>query len=224
MEKITNEKYKAFLQGQMIETIPRKEFIEKMDAAEFKTDGFKKAFRCCAILLWMTAARPNEILRLQAKDLIKSGERLKVRIKGSKGGYEDAIPLPMNDKLVQEVWDFTKDKFADLYLFWQLQSQSKMQGVNRVSSKKGPDGTLIRKSKHYDREYPHLSNKIYRHFVKWFGVPPYYLRHNRMSVAGENLTINELMMLKRSKTEASVRPYLHLTSKSGRRIAKELTK
>lgn len=224
MPFITNEKYRAFLKGGMIELVPRDTFIEKLNGARFGKEGMLPQFRSYCILLWMTAARPNEVLRLQAKDITKKDSFLVIRLKGSKGGYEGEIRLPLKDKLVEEVWNFSKDKFDDFYLFWMLKSKSIMKGVNRVSMKKGPDGTLIRNVKHYDKNYSHETNKIYGYLKKTFDLPPYYFRHNRMSVAAEKLTLTELMLLKRSKTESSVRPYLHLTEKSGKRISKELTK
>lgn len=223
--RTTDKNYLDFLAGKTFVTIPRKLFIEKLDGIRYvhKTDANKPA-RVACILLWMTGARPNEVLRLRAGDFTRTTAHLIVQMPGSKGGNSRPIRLPLHDKLVIEIDDFVKDKYAEWVVFWQLQSKTIKNGTTRSFKSKGLNGEEVWKAKRYEKKYADISSKFAKSFRQWFDMPIYYLRHNRFTVAAEKLAINDLKDLKGAKSESSLMKYMHHTEKAGKRIAKELTK
>lgn len=225
MPRTNDKNYQDFLAGKTFVTIPRKTFIEKLESVKYvhKTDAEKPA-RIACILLWMTGARPNEVLRLKAGDFTRTSAHLIVQMPGSKGGNSRPIRLPLNDKLVVEIDNFVKDKYPEWMVFWQIQSRAIKNGTTRSFKSKGLNGEEVRKAKRYDRKYLDISAKFAKSFRQWFDTPVYYLRHNRFTVAAEKLSVNDLKDLKGAKSEHSLIKYMHHTEKAGKRIAKELTK
>ncbi len=78
------------------------------------------------------------------------------------------------------------------------------------------------------KRYPELAGKLGYYFGKWFfnvegGISPYFLRHNRFSKLSEaGLSMQDIRMLKGSKTLESVNCYLHLSAKAAKNIAKKI--
>lgn len=105
MPKVTNEKYAKFLRKEIIEPMRRKEFEEKLNLIKHKSPT---EARVLLILLWSTAARPNEILALRSRNFSKQDSHLLVKLKGSKGSYERQASLSLNDALVKEVWKYVQ--------------------------------------------------------------------------------------------------------------------
>lgn len=225
MPKTNDKNYLDFLAGKTFVTVPRKTFAEKLEHVRYvnKTDANKPA-RIACILLWMTGARPNEVLRLKAGDFTRTAAHLIVQMPGSKGGNPRPIRLPISDKLVIEIDDFVRDKYPEWVVFWQIQSRSVKNGTTRSFKSKNPEGKEVWKSKRYEKKYPDVAAKFAKSFRLWFDMPVYYLRHNRFTVAAEKLSINDLRDLKGAKTEVSLMKYMHHTEKAGKRIAKELIK
>lgn len=219
--RVVNEKYRAFLRGELMATIPRDEFDKVLTTIKHRQ---LKQARALCILLWMTGKRPNEILNITAGDISKANTFIKINIKGSKGGYSTPTLLPLKDKLVEEVWNLSKDKFPDQYLFWAFRSKSKKKGAVKKIRKKQTDGSYQWIQKTYTKEYNNLANRLHYWFSKWFKVPAYYFRHNRLTLAAAKLDVNQLMLLKGAKTMESVRPYLHYSEKTSKKIAGELVK
>lgn len=218
---VKNEKYRAFLRGEMMQTILREDFAGYLD--NVKHAQLKQA-RSMLVLLWATCKRPNEILQVRGGDVTRKGKYLQVKIPGSKGGFATPVLLPLRDTLVQEIWAYSKDKFPEQYLFWAFRSKSVKNGTVKTYRKKQADGTYAVVRKTYDRQYPALANNLLYWVNKWFGIPPYYFRHNRLTVAAGKLEANELRIMKGAKTFESVQPYLHYNEKMGKRIANELVK
>ena len=91
---------------------------------------------------------------------------------------------------------------------------------------KKKDGTVIVRK--YDKKYPNISSKLNYYFPKWFdvlfpgGVPPYYLRHNRvikvLDRAGREATIQTFGWEK----EATLKHYSHKSKKMRKDVAKGL--
>lgn len=228
MSKVKNPYYKAFLDGDLITEIRREDFILVLDNIIHE---HKDQARALLILMWCTGARPNEILRLKGSDFVNTYKTLDIKLPGSKGSMAGIIRLPLKDELIQEVWLYIKQLPGEMFVFWFFRSNAKRAGVTKTYRRKNPTtGEMETKTKFYDKIYDEISRKLRYYFPKWFsilfpeGIPPYYLRHNRLSIAGEELSIKELMLLKRSKTEGSVRPYMHITRKTQDRISKELLK
>ena len=207
MDRITNSHYVDFLKGKMIDTIPRQDLQIILDNIDHRyLDMAKSLFFLC----WSTGARPNEILNLVSEDITKKGSLVKIQLPPSKRGKPRTILLPYEDELVKEMWAYVSSCPPSLLLF------------HRFRSKR------IRKLD--DKEYIIITDKIYYWFKKWTGtlwedgVPPYYLRHNRLSIAAEELSLEELRQLKGARSYKSVLPYIHQTKKQAIKISKELLK
>lgn len=228
MPKITNERYVTFLKGELMETIPREKFeamlkeIKDKMAQESRPPDYLE-FRTFFILLWITGARPHEILNLKAGDIVNlKDENIRVKLTTGKFGVPRTLLLPLNDALVKEVWDYAKAKFPEMKLFWKLRSKAKRTRIVRVRRVKHKDGRVTKEKKVYEGEYFMPCGKVYHYIKKWFGITPYYFRHNRFSLAAEDLSIRQLMRLKGAKTEKSVYCYLHQTEKEAKEISKSL--
>jgi len=204
-----------------MEMIPRSKFVDILQGIRHKKTI---QARVLCILIWMTGKRPNEILNITAADISINGKHIRINIKGSKGGYSGPTILPLKDPLVKEVWEYSKNKFPEQFLFWAFRSKSKKNGAIKRFKKKQSDGTYSIVEKRYNKIYPNLSNNLWRWFNKWFNLPPYYFRHNRMTIAAAKLNANELMLLKGSRSMESIRPYLHYNEKMAKRIGAELIK
>jgi integrase len=220
-KKVKNKLYRQFLDGEIMKTIPKDEFIPILD--KVKHPSLPDA-RALLILLWSTGARPNEVLRLTRGDLEKKNNRLKVKMPGSKGGTARIIMLPIREPIINEVWKTYKNNPNERVLFWRFRSNAKRNGTTRVNYVKDQFGVEHRHVKHYPKQYQKLSSNLYHFVKKWFGVPPYYFRHNRLTIAAETETPEQLRQLKGSKTFESIIPYLHLSEKQARRISKVLVK
>lgn len=219
-KKIKNEAYKSFLSGQLFQKINREEFTAILENVKYK---HQKQARALVIMAWMSAGRPNEYMSLVAEDITKKGNYLKIRLRGSKGSYAREILLPFNDEWVKEVWEYNKKLFPKQYVFWSLRSQSKRKSTTRTFYKKGPDGLVQKHTKVYEKEYEYPSHKLWYHFQKWMKLPPYYLRHNRLSIVAETAkNPNQLMLLKGAKSWDSVRVYLHQSEEQAKKTAKDL--
>lgn len=226
--KIKNPYYKAFINGDLIYEIRREDFEIVLDELQHQYQDQAKSL---LILLWATGARPNEVLRLTGKHFIKTDKYLDVKLPGSKGSMARMVRLPLKDSLIQLVWEYVKTIPGSMYCFYFFRSRAKRYGVTKTYTKKNKiTGEKEIVTKRYDKIYDEVSSKLRYYLPKWFnvlfpeGIPPYYLRHNRMSIAAENLDSQALMLLKGSKTEGSIRPYIHQTRKTQRKISQELMK
>lgn len=220
--QVKNEKYKAFLQGGIMETISRPQFEELLSRVKHRNLAQARAL---VIIIWMSGKRPNEILNITAGDISKVAKNLSIRIKGSKGGYAGIIQLPMSDVLVNEVWLYSKDKFPDQFLFWAFRSKSKKSSAIRRFRKKQADGTYSLIEKRYEKAYPNLANNLFYWFKKWFELPPYYFRHNRFTrLSEEGASIEEIRQAKGAKGYDSVMQYMHVSTRSAKKTAKLLIK
>ena len=79
-----------------------------------------------------------------------------------------------------------------------------------------------------ERSRLECTNKLRWYFKKWFafvpgGITPYFLRHNRFSKLSEKgASLEEIRQIKGSKSFNSVFPYLHLSAKTAKSIAKKI--
>jgi len=87
-----------------------------------------------------------------------------------------------------------------------------------------PDGTIGETVKEYQKEYPNLSNKLIYWFNRWFGIPPYYFRHNRCTLVAEKEDIEKVRLLKGAKSYNSTLRYMHQTARTTKKISKLLVK
>lgn len=211
MPLIKNEKYRQFFDEGIIETLGEEDIQRVLENITGKNS---KEGRALLIALYYTGARPNEILNLRAKDLLKERSYLKVKLRGSKGGLPRTLYLPLRHKMVKELASFSVKNHPDMYLFWNYRGRYNRTHINKKGEIK---------------QYVEIGDKLRYHMYKWFdtlvqgGVPPYFLRHNRFTKLAENdATAEDIRQWKGSKTLASVTPYLHMSSRTGKKLARKL--
>lgn len=212
-QRIKNKHYREFLDNGVM-TFLTEEHIEK--ALNNVTEKYKSEGRALIIALYLTGARPNEVLRLFAKDISKEGSYIKVQIKGSKGGLPRPIHLRYSNKLAKELYAYSRGLFPDMYLFYNYRSS-----YTRTYILKGKD------TRGQVKQIVDISDKLRYYFKKWFkgvleeAIPPYYLRHNRFSrIAEKGATDDFIMFLKGSKSVESIRPYKHMSTHAAKKVAK----
>jgi integrase len=208
--RITNKHYRQFLDEGIIELVNEEGIIKVLDNLKSRHRAEARALVIC---MYYTGARPNEVLRLVGKDITLVKNDVIIRLKGSKKGVPRPVYLSYTRPLVKEFYKYASAIFADMFLFWHFRDSYK----RTVMTKKG----VI--------ERVDYGNKIRYHFTKWFsclldgGVPPYYLRHNRISKLAENgASIEELRMFKGSRTYDSVMPYIHMSTYTAKKISKRI--
>lgn len=212
-KNIKNINYRRFLDEGIIKTIDEADITEVIDNIPGIYGRYKEESQALVICTYYTGARPNEILRIRAKDVKKEGSYVKVYVQGSKKGLPRTIFLPYKKPLVKRFWEYVEKVYPEKILFFRF--------VGRYLHKKQTKKGIVVKID--------IAARMYYHFQKWFsilelgGVPPYYLRHNRfskLSMAG--LDMQTLRMIKGSKTFSSIEPYLHLSAKEAQKAARKL--
>jgi integrase/recombinase XerD len=204
MAKIINKEYREFLDKGSIEILQEEDITNALNNIMGKN---KIEARALLILLYYTGARPSEVLDLKSKDLIVENNYLVIQMPGKKRGLSRPIRLRRKLKLVKEVWSYASSVYPTLLLFPNFRSNNKKQVIN----KKGEIKT-----------YEETSNKLRYHFKKWFkkDMTPYFLRHSRFSsLMMKGADREELRIMKGSKTYESVTPYVHLSSKTSKKLA-----
>lgn len=228
MGKVTNQYYKAFLDGFLINEISRQDINLVLQQLQHQ---HQEQAEVLLILAWSTGARPNEYLRLTPEHFSRSKDFLEIKLPSSKGSSARTISMfrylkdtDEEDPLTKKVFDYQRKLFPKQYLFWFFRSDAMRVGVTKRYKRK--DGTVVVKK--YDKIYPEVSSKLRYYFPKWFdclfpdGVPPYYLRHNRatkvLEKAGREATIQTFGW----KKEETLKKYSHLTKSSRKKVAEGL--
>ncbi len=208
-KKIKNKNYRQFLDTGIINILSEDHITQALSNIKGK---YIKEGRALLITLYYTGARPVEILQLKAKDIKKERSYVTIRIPGSKRGLPRTIYLRYKKDLVKELYLYANGIFDEAYLFFHYRGEY----VRTVMTKQGLKQRI------------ETSDKIRYHIKKWFknviddSIPPYYLRHNRMSKWSEaGLNTKDLRMLKGSRTEASVMPYIHMSKSTAQKAAKK---
>lgn len=209
-KQIKNKLYREFLDNGIIQLLNEEHINRALSNIEgkHKTEG-----RALLIALYYTGSRPNEILKLKGKDISKEGSYILVRVAGSKGGLPRTIYLQYKKPLVKELYKYGISMYPEAFLFYNYTNHY----ARTVKTSNG------------DKLRIETTDILRYHFRKWFkgmfdsDIVPYYLRHNRFSKLAEaGLNTKDLRMLKGSKTDNSVMPYLHLSSHSAKKIARKL--
>lgn len=216
MPKIKNQKYVNYLNRIPTKAIIKDEFIELIKSINYPTNP--KEARIFCIILWATGARPNEVVRLRREDFTKEDSFVCVSLPGSKGSFPRRLYLPGGNVLVKEV-----SAYANLCLDNLFPTLLKASHRPYIQ-KKDKQGSVKRYFGKGGNGYNVLTKRLNYYFKKWFDLPPYIFRHNRLIIAAETLNLTQLKELKGAKTEASVYPYLGLTIKKAREMGRELVK
>lgn len=211
MPKITNKNYRKFLDKGIIDIIT----LEKLNKAlaNIKGKHIKEA-RALLICLYYTGARPIEVLGLKGRAFKRVDSYVTIEVQAVKRGLNRTIFLPYRYKLVKEMYDYAVRCFPNAMLFYHFRSSYKRRVVKK-------DGSVT-----YREE---VTDKLRYFFKRWFtgvikdSITPYFLRHNRFSQLSEaGLTPQDIQHIKGAKSANSVQPYLHLSTKSAKNIAKKI--
>jgi site-specific recombinase XerD len=213
MVKIKNSNYRKFLDEGEIQILSPDMIEEALNNIN-KEKRYIKEKRAFLIASYFSGARPNETLRLKPIDFSKEDSYILVKFKGSKRGLSRTIYLRYSNPMVKELWKYSRTIFDNAYLFYHLWSNYKRKKIDKYGKV------------YYLKE---ISGKLRYYFNKWFegviddAIPPYYLRHSRFSaLMQKDATHEEIRQLKGAKTIASVFPYSHMSSRSGKKMAKKI--
>lgn len=213
-QKIKNKLYLQFLHEGLITTCEEQDILKALQRVHEVNKGkHVREARSLIILAYFSGARPNEYLRSKGVDVERKGKFVVVKMKASKGGLPRPIFLPYKNKLVQEFYEYAKSLYPEMPMFYNFTSRYTRKKVTKKGKVKF---------------YTEITDSLRYWFKKWFvdfegSIPPYFLRHNRMSKLAENdVSMEALRMFKGSKTFESIVPYLHMSSKSGKMIGNKL--
>jgi len=169
-----------------------------------------KEGRALLIALYYTGARPNEILRLVSNDISRDQGYIVIKVPSSKKGKTRPIYIKKNRAFIKELYDYSNGLFPNMKMFYHYITKHQKSYINRKGEV---------------RHYEEISAKLRHHVKKWFDgvfdINPYYLRHSRFSQLTERgVSASEIMILKGGRSMECVTPYLHLSSTTGKKIAK----
>lgn len=209
--RIKNQYYVEFLETGMIQYI-NPEHIDKAVAQIQKNRDMAMSLIFC---LYLTGARPIEILNLKAKDVSKDGSHYKIQVAGAKNGLPRPIFLKSSNKYARHVYEYSRQLLPDMWLHHSFRGKY----VRSVINKKGVVKT-----------YAELSRPVRSNFAKWFKnvlgeqpIVPYHLRHNRFSKLSEaGASLEDMRITKGAKTLQSITPYIHMSAERGKKMAKNI--
>jgi integrase len=227
-----------FTRDMLLQTIYN---ISKMyREGKFQRDYHRPA-RAFMIILWITGARPGEILNLTAKNVFKTdtGE-IAIEFKTSKGGNPRQAKLPSHDELVNELWEYASSiTLPEMFIFHMFRSKRIRTNVKVTRKSKNPiTGEMESKvvKDYTGRVYENNSDKILRLFKRWVSgildnvdgmeISPYYLRHSRISVIADEdgIDIEDIRIFKGAKDYRSCQPYMHATPKKLKKLGEAMLK
>jgi len=216
MPKIVNESYREFLDKGTIHVMEPQEFHKKLDDIKFDMNNFKtQEWKNFLILLYYSGRGPAELLPPQGKDITQKGQFVSIMIQTRKKGRTTLFYF--NSKRVPDiknVYKWAKNNHPDLLLFRSLISST--QDHIKWKTKKG---------EHREKTYTRTSKNITYYVKKFFGVPPYFFRHNRfssMSMSGAD--IKHIKHAKGAADYRSVERYIHLSEKEAKETSKYIKK
>jgi len=214
MKNIKNLRYRQFLDTGMFESITEND----LNKALLNVKGIKgkhiKEARALLIGLYYTGCRPNELLKLKSNDVKTDDQSYYcILMKGSKGGLPRTIYLQKRKPLIKEFSEYCLSLPPGMYAFFHYRDNY----VRLRNNKKGEERNRLE-----------CTNRLRWYFKQWFnfipgGITPYFLRHNRFSkLAEKGASLEEIRQIKGSKTFNSIYPYLHLSSKTAKQVAKKI--
>jgi integrase len=214
MPKITNQGYRKFLDGGLIDLITEDQLKAGLKRIQGIRGQYKVQAEALTIGLYYTGARPAEVLSMKGKDVTKKDTHIVCSLKGMKRGRSREIYLKASNPLIKRLYDYAICVPPEMYLFWAFRGKH----VRQHTTKKGEV-----------HQYTELSNKVRYWFGQWFdgiiegGLTPYVLRHSRFSsLSAKGVTPQDIMLLKGARDMKSVTPYLHLDVKKAKDLAKKI--
>jgi integrase len=209
MPLIKNERYKGFKDTGFIDFIKSPEFCTKVETIHTngvaKTNQLRAFFR----IIYLTSRRPSEILELRLKDF-KEDDGLKIHFQTKKGGEPTTLILPPSP-ITQKIQDYIKTIVMPEQLLFPLLRSDNTQTI-RYKTKAGEPR---------EKKYLRVNTVTFRAAIKYFGVPPYFFRHNRLSMVMDNGgTLEDARYIKGAKGYSSVIPYAHMSTARAKKIAR----
>lgn len=209
-KRIKNKWYVEFLEKGSIQYI-KPEHIDQV-TANFKGKNRDMSLSL-VYCLFLTGARPIEVLNIKAKDVVRDSQYLRIQVSAAKNGLPRPIFIKFSNKYAKHIYEYARQLMPEMYIHYAYRGKY----VRHVINKKGVVKT-----------YAELSRPVRSNFAKWFTgilgdetVLPYHLRHNRFSQMSERgATAEEMRISKGARTYASVMPYIHLSSERGKKISK----
>lgn len=214
MEKhknIKNPNYRKFLDEGIISILKEKTIDLILSNIKHKSQTEAQAL---VMTLYLTGARPVEVLHIKAKDVGKDGRYITIKLKGFKRGLPRTFYLRSSHKYAIFIYNFAINIFLERYLFYSFKGIYKRIRANKK-------GEII--------EREEFSQKLYYHIKKWTEdidigeITPYYFRHNRFSdLTMKGINDNEIKTLKGCRSYESIAPYQHMSTRNLKRIARKL--
>jgi len=211
-KRIKNKYYREFLDTGIIRYIQPEDFDKAINNIKGRQ---QKAGRAILIMLYYTGARPTEVLKIRARDIERQRNYVKIMLRTAKSGRARVLYfLCGRDKYMVELVEYAKCFMPDVLIFHQF--------VGKYHRKvKTKAGKII--------ERIDTTDKLRYHIKKWFAasmddpVPPYFLRHNRLSrLASTGATDRQLMQFKGARSFESIEPYIHYSEFEAKKLAKKI--
>lgn len=229
-QKITNTHYRKFLDEGVIDTIGKRELAT---ALKNVTGKYRNEGKALLITLYYTGARPVEVLDIKAKDFGRKDSYVTIHLRGSKGGVARTLFLRYDDKYVQELYGYARGIFPEMLAFYHFRNnyERTIKTSYCVCGKKKHAHPTEKCGKFIPKLKTRIdtTDKLRYYVKKWFkgvldeSIPPYFLRHNRFSkLMQEGMSDKDIQMLKGSKSIESVQPYLHMSTKRAKDLAKHI--
>lgn len=211
-KRIKNKYYVEFLEKGTIQYI-NPEHIDKVTAnLHCKNRDMALSLIYC---LYLTGARPVEILNLKSKDVVRDAQYVKIQVSGAKNGLPRPIYIKWSNKYAKHIYEYARQLMPEMYIHYAFRGKY----VRTALSKKGIVKT-----------YAEISRPVRSNFAKWFKdilgdepIVPYHLRHNRFSKLSEaGATPEEMRITKGARTYQSITPYIHMSAERGKKMAKNI--
>jgi integrase len=212
-KRIKSTEYRKFLDGGMIDFLEEEDILQVLDNINRRNRNIREA-RALVILLYYSGCRPVEALNMRAKDIKKEGRYVLAKIPAAKNGLPRTVYLPHKKEMIRELLDFAESLYEDRLVFWNFRGLYKRTVVNKNGIAK---------------ERIDISQKVTYHLKNWFEVldkdiTPYFLRHNRFSkLSAAGAREEEMRLIKGCKSADSIVPYVHLSSRAAKDIARKLS-
>ena len=218
MKKIKNIHYRRFLDNGIITLLKESHINKALENAtnyKYRTGKNPRMAKALILLLYYTGARPNEVLLLKGENFTQDKRYLYVKLPASKNGLPRTAFLPFNKTYVHIISEYVSTVYEHAFCFYPFISRY----IRKATNKKGT--MRVRRE---------ISDGLRYWFKAWFcdiieneSISPYYLRHNRFSqLVQAGVDLQDVRMLKGSKTFESITPYIHMSAKSAQNIAKKL--
>jgi len=213
MPKIKNESYKKFSSQGIIDIMKPEEFQDRLSKIKLShhADRRDQWINFLTLLYW-TGRRPAEILSLKPESFDKKGGFISILFETFKGGRASVLYFSIRRiPEINSVYNFAKKNMPGMYIFFKLISPRRTKVKYKI---KGSEEVKV---KIYSRPTKNITYLV----TKWFGVPPYFFRHNRFSdMSMKGASEKQIQHNKGAKDLRSVQVYVHLSAK----VAKETSK